>query len=87
MDTYSSYVELSAAELEGVDYRVLAQSRSTIVVLAPHGGGIEPGTSEIAWEVAGGEFSLYLFEGLKASAVCAKPRETPRNISPSSHLR
>lgn len=31
---------------------------------APHGGGIEPGTSEIARAIAEEDFDLYLFEGI-----------------------
>ena len=38
--------------------------KSEIVVIAPHGGGIEPGTSEIAREISGKNLSLLLFEGL-----------------------
>jgi phage replication-related protein YjqB (UPF0714/DUF867 family) len=33
--------------------------------MAPHGGGIEPGTSEIADAIAGEEHAFYAFEGLK----------------------
>ncbi len=36
-----------------------------MVIVAPHGGGIEPATSEIAVALAGNEFSLYCFEGLR----------------------
>jgi phage replication-related protein YjqB (UPF0714/DUF867 family) len=65
-DTYSSYAELSRAEREGVDYRIKAEQRpSPFLVLAIHGGAIEPGASEIAEAVAGEDLSLYLFEGLK----------------------
>lgn len=35
--------------------------------MAPHGGGIEPGTYEIADAVAGIEHSFYCFEGIKKS--------------------
>jgi len=34
-------------------------------VIAPHGGLIEPGASEIARAIAGENFNLYLFEGIK----------------------
>lgn len=34
-------------------------------MLAPHGGGIEIGTSELAELVAGNDHSLFVFEGLK----------------------
>jgi phage replication-related protein YjqB (UPF0714/DUF867 family) len=33
--------------------------------VAPHGGKIESGTSEIAGAIAGREFNLYCFEGIK----------------------
>src|SRR5262249_34122734 len=36
-------------------------------IVAPHGGGIEPGTSEIADAIAAEKFSFYTFEGLKSS--------------------
>jgi phage replication-related protein YjqB (UPF0714/DUF867 family) len=50
-----------------VDYcRTILPRTSVITVIAPHGGGIEPGTSEIAKAIAGDQFSLYCFEGLKS---------------------
>jgi phage replication-related protein YjqB (UPF0714/DUF867 family) len=36
------------------------------LILAPHGGGIEHDTSDIALAIAGENFNLYLFEGIKA---------------------
>lgn len=69
-DRYSSYSELSAYETEGRDYRRLlrAVSRSSIAIIAPHGGGIEPGTSRICRAIARDEFNFYLFEGIKPKA-------------------
>jgi phage replication-related protein YjqB (UPF0714/DUF867 family) len=65
MDKYRSFAELSAAENAGA-YRIVALQRGSLVaVVAPHAGGIEPGTSEIARAIAGTELSLYLFEGRK----------------------
>lgn len=65
-DRYGGFERLAAGETEGVDYRVRCEDRgSGLVVLAPHGGAIEPGTSELARAVAGDDFSFYLFEGLK----------------------
>ena len=67
-DTYSNYSELSRCEVNKIDFRVLSEERnSNTISLAPHGGGIEPGTSELAMAIAGSEFSYYLFEGLKSS--------------------
>jgi phage replication-related protein YjqB (UPF0714/DUF867 family) len=38
---------------------------SDVAIVAPHGGSIEPGTSEIAAAVAGDDFSLYCLVALK----------------------
>ena len=65
-DPYGSFHELAIREREGHDYRRLAVPRdSATAIIAPHGGGIEPGTSEISRALAGAEFALYCFEGLK----------------------
>ncbi len=65
-DTYRRFFLLAAGERPGADYRIIACPRSSpVAVIAPHGGGIEPGTSELARAIAGKEFSLYCFEGLK----------------------
>ncbi len=54
-------------ERKGVDYSVtFREVPGAIAVLAPHGGGIEPGTSEIADAIAGLYLSFYAFEGLKS---------------------
>lgn len=68
MDVYTNFSELSTAEREGIDFfvRVLPRQNARTVVLAPHGGGIEPGTSEVASKIAGDELSLALFEGTKS---------------------
>ncbi|HME46283.1 MAG TPA: poly-gamma-glutamate hydrolase family protein [Syntrophorhabdales bacterium] len=69
VDTYRSFADLAAREREGEDYRitVLYRPSSGIAVIAPHGGLIEPRTGEIARAIAGEEFNLYLFEGIKPS--------------------
>jgi phage replication-related protein YjqB (UPF0714/DUF867 family) len=41
-----------------------------VAIIAPHGGKIEPGTSEIAAAIAGDDYSLYRFQGLRD-----RPRE------------
>lgn len=65
-DTYLDFAELAMHEREGRDYRITSGNRpSPILIIAPHGGRIEPFTSEIAKLIAGSDYSLYLFEGLK----------------------
>lgn len=64
-DRYDSFAMLAANEIEGVDYRICVTERaSPIAIVAPHGGLIEPGTSQIAAAIAADRFSLYCFEGL-----------------------
>ncbi|MEZ2223024.1 poly-gamma-glutamate hydrolase family protein [Rhizobium sp. RCC_161_2] len=66
-DLYSSFSTLREHETESVDYRIRVEERaSPVVVIAPHGGFIEPTTSEIAREIASDIFSAYCFEGLGA---------------------
>lgn len=63
---YANFEQLRASERADVDYRIEMENRaSPFSVLAIHGGKIEYGTSIIARAVAGVEFNLYLFEGLK----------------------
>lgn len=65
MDKYSSFEELKGREAEGA-YRVEAVDRgSAACIIAPHGGKIEPGTSELTRSVAGQDLSYYVFEGIK----------------------
>ena len=67
MDAYRNFAELCASEKEDVDFRILTvkQKGSATVIIAPHGGAIEPGTSEVATAVAGDDLSLALFEGIR----------------------
>jgi phage replication-related protein YjqB (UPF0714/DUF867 family) len=65
-DTYPDFETLSRSETAGVDYRILLRrSRAPFALVAPHGGGIEPGSSEIADAIAGDAHSFYAFEGVK----------------------
>jgi len=66
-DRYASFAELAAATKEGEDWRVVERDgRTDLLVLAPHGGGIEAGTSELAVAVAGDDHALYVFEAVRA---------------------
>jgi len=65
-DRYSSFTELAANSRLDVDYRIRAKDRgSDTIILAPHGGWIEPATSEIAEAIAGSDISFYAFEALR----------------------
>jgi phage replication-related protein YjqB (UPF0714/DUF867 family) len=63
---YKNFGELTRQEIEGKDYQVNVRLRDErVLVMAPHGGKIEPTTSVIAEAIAGGNYSFYSFEGLK----------------------
>ena len=65
-DRFHSYAGLAAALVEGEDYRIRCSDRgSASLILAPHGGTIEPWTAEIAEAIAGEKLSFYAFEALK----------------------
>jgi phage replication-related protein YjqB (UPF0714/DUF867 family) len=67
-DKYSTFDQLANFEQENVDFQILCRARdSDTVIIAPHGGNIEPGTTEIAYAVAADDFSFYAFEGIKPS--------------------
>ena len=72
-DKYKNFADLARKEVAGVDYRfLLRRATSSFAIVAPHGGGIEPGTSELADAVAepdvsaGTTLSFYAFEGIKS---------------------
>jgi phage replication-related protein YjqB (UPF0714/DUF867 family) len=61
------FEDIAKNYVEGKDYRIRTATRhSDILIIAPHGGKIEPGTSEIAEAIASPNFSLFCFEGLKS---------------------
>lgn len=64
--TFKSFADLARFYRENEDYRItcLPRNNALVCIVAPHGGGIEPKTSDIARAIAGSEFSLYLFEGI-----------------------
>lgn len=66
-DKYTSFRDLEAAEVRGTDYDFESRPRqgAAVVVIAPHGGTIEPRTDKIADAIAGSDFSFYSFKALK----------------------
>jgi phage replication-related protein YjqB (UPF0714/DUF867 family) len=68
MDKYHNFNQLLASEKKDVDFQKRVKQRNSgWLILAPHGGGIEPGTSELAVAIARFNHSLYTFEGIKKS--------------------
>lgn len=93
MAKYRSFEELAANETDGVDYRIRERyGLSGIAVIAIHGGGIEPGTTEIAEAVAGERHAFYTFSGLKPSGnaclhITSRHFNEPRGLRLVQHAR
>ncbi|MFM9851165.1 MAG: poly-gamma-glutamate hydrolase family protein [Hyphomicrobiaceae bacterium] len=65
-DKYRDYEELCAHEKLDTDFCIYIRDADTAVaVIAPHGGKIERGTSELAKAIGGAEYRIYCFEGAK----------------------
>ena len=66
MDKYPDFATLAKHERPGIDFRIMVRrAESQVAIVAPHGGSIEAGTSEIADAIASPAHSFYTFEGLK----------------------
>ena len=69
MVSYMSFKELVHREVEDQDYRIRIELRDPrVLIMAPHGGKIEPTTGEIAAAIAEDDYSFYCFEGLKTDS-------------------
>jgi phage replication-related protein YjqB (UPF0714/DUF867 family) len=66
MDRYLNFSDLERNEKNDEDYAIVhRQRKGKVAVVAIHGGGIEPGTADIADAVAGNTYTYYAFKGLK----------------------
>ncbi|HMK90294.1 MAG TPA: poly-gamma-glutamate hydrolase family protein [Methylocystis sp.] len=87
-DLYNGYADLAASETEGVHYRIRTVERaSAVAIIAPHGGRIEPFTSEMVLSIAGCDFSLYCFEGLVSGRrlhITSSRFDEPRGLALAS---
>ena len=62
-DRHSTFDYLRKHYREETDYRIRFENRGgRFLIFAPHGGGIERGTSELVSGIAGNDLSYYLFE-------------------------
>ncbi|MFD1065735.1 poly-gamma-glutamate hydrolase family protein [Oceanobacillus locisalsi] len=68
-DTYKTFNELSQNERQEVDYKIRSEKgNSDVAIIAIHGGGIEPGTTDLAQQLAlAGEYTFYSFQGIKSA--------------------
>lgn len=68
-DRYNNFQELKTNTKENKDWRVITKNRNhhDILVTSIHGGGIEPGTTELARRISNiGKYDFYTFEGLRS---------------------
>ena len=67
-DTYAGFDELAKHEKVDTDYQIaISDVGSAVTIVAPHGGKIEPSTSEIARRIASDTYNCYCFSGIKKS--------------------
>lgn len=68
-DVYANYAALAAAQTEGTDYArwSVPVTGATWCAIAIHGGGIEPGSGEMARYVGADRMAHYEFAGLLSS--------------------
>ncbi len=65
-DKYRNFEQLRKHEKENEDFVIEYRPvDSGILIMAPHGGGIEPHTDSLAEMIAGHDFRLYVFKGIK----------------------
>lgn len=87
VDKYTNFEALARSEQEGKDFSIKYQDRgSGVLLMGPHAGEIEPGTSEVVLAIAGNDLSYYLFEGNKfidntALHITSTKYDEPRALS------
>lgn len=66
MEKFSTFEQLAKFARSGKDFLIEVRAgTSGTVIMAPHGGRIEPGTAEIADAIAGGNHGCYAFKGIR----------------------
>lgn len=60
----TGFADVRRRYVEDLDYHIVTRpGRTGVLVMAPHGGGIEPGTHIVAEAVAGDDHGYYAFVG------------------------
>ena len=70
MDIYANFEELQRKEGDKAFEISVLDRQATTTIVAPHGGSIEPGTTELAQLIAGDSFNFYSF-------IATKPKDSP----------
>ncbi|GGG86057.1 hypothetical protein E2558_03200 [Staphylococcus pragensis] len=68
MDKFKSMTELVKQTKENEDWEIVSNDlRSNVTILAIHGGGIEPATTELACVIAEqGQYNYFAFNGIRS---------------------
>lgn len=67
MNRFPNFAVLSRHARENLDFTVeTLKRRSGYAIMAPHGGGIEPGTALTAAAIAGSDHTYYAFKGIRS---------------------
>lgn len=78
MDRFNNFSELAHHAKNGKDFIVeMRKGKSGFAIMAPHGGGIEPGTAFVANAIAGKDHFYYAFKGIRPK------NNTPLHIASS----
>ncbi len=92
IDRYENFAALAAQEQEGTHYRIHAiQRHAPVLIMAPHGGFIEPGTHHVADYLAADRYSFYAFETLEPRArgkgmhITSRRFDEPRALALVAH--
>jgi phage replication-related protein YjqB (UPF0714/DUF867 family) len=65
-DVYQSFSQLKNHQELNKDYKIsVSNVGSPITIIAPHGGNIEPRTSDLAKLIAADVYNYYCFEGIR----------------------
>lgn len=66
MDRFRNFSELTCHAKAGKDFVIeVRKGKSGFAIMAPHGGGIEPGTAIVADTIAGTDHAYYAFKGIR----------------------
>jgi phage replication-related protein YjqB (UPF0714/DUF867 family) len=70
-DTFKNFADLASHKKEGTDYavEVREEAKSTVAIVAPHGGSIEENTGAMAEQIAADGYNLYVFKGVGQNSL------------------
>ncbi len=91
-DRFANFEQLRQSKVESRDYHICVRlTPSSVLIMAPHGGKIEPGTSELANMIARDNLSFYSFAGIQRGNnytdlhITSTNFDEPRAIEATSH--